>query len=632
MPNLDNIFNKFFPQSQTGSKGKFLIRMAWAIEIMVAVIGVCIGLIMIFGSKQVDGEQVQTAADLAKYNVTLNDFTIGLIFLIVAVVELTKIPLATAVYYSVRVFWRVVFLIALILVNVSTFETIVTGFERINRERTKIVDKLIVDYNSVKTQIQNINDNVEVNNVNDEIKTLIERRTKINEDIGKITLNSQKQIQSVKESSANQDTIEQLKSEIKDLDRKIETLLDANTQLSSQKDSKVFGSNKKSIDATIEQNNKRIENYEVERNRKSTELQSLIQASNKDNEGQINIINQDKNNQLKSLLEEKDQLDKEIKVLEEEKFKYQENDKNKAQNLIDLKDKKNELIEKIDNLAPDNQVFRVATWLKGWFEVDYNKEIEKINMKIFELEQQKIDTITERGWFDKIFSIFNKNSNLDNKAIDRQISSLQIQLKDFEYKAEMAINTVNESVYADLPRGAITAAFWLWFGVLSFIISVTGTMLAFASLVLLDPRLHVIRNKKTAYWKGVSIRLSKFFVLLNKFIWGRIKRFRDPNIKIVEKEVEVEKIVEKIVEKPVEVEKIVEKIVEKPVEVEKIVEKIVEKPVEVEKIVIKEVEVPKEIETLRKEMVYVPLPTDDEELLKKGPFKAPDYDKDKKKK
>ena len=68
-----------------------------------------------------------------------------------------------------------------------------------------------MNYNSVKTQIQNINDNVEVNNVNDEIKTLIERRTKINEDIGKITLNSQKQIQSVKESCANQDTIRAIK-------------------------------------------------------------------------------------------------------------------------------------------------------------------------------------------------------------------------------------------------------------------------------------------------------------------------------------------------------------------------------------------------------------------------------------
>jgi len=40
-----------------------------------------------------------------------------------------------------------------------------------------------------------------------------------------------------------------------------------------------------------------------------------------------------------------------------------------------------------------------------------------------------------------------------------------------------------------------------------------------------------------------------------------------------------------IVEKPVEVEKIVDRIVEKPVEVEKIVDRIVEKPVEVEKIV-----------------------------------------------
>ena len=102
MPNLDNIFNKFFPQSQTGSKGKFLIRMAWGIEILVAIIGACIGLIMIFGSKQIDGRQAETISDFAAYNVSLNDFTIGLIFLIVAVVELTKIPLATAVYYSVR--------------------------------------------------------------------------------------------------------------------------------------------------------------------------------------------------------------------------------------------------------------------------------------------------------------------------------------------------------------------------------------------------------------------------------------------------------------------------------------------------------------------------------------------------
>ena len=34
-------------------------------------------------------------------------------------------------------------------------------------------------------------------------------------------------------------------------------------------------------------------------------------------------------------------------------------------------------------------------------------------------------------------------------------------------------------------------------------------------------------------------------------------------------------------------------------------------------------------EVIRKEIVYVPLPTDDNELLKKGPFTAPEYDKKK---
>lgn len=595
MPNLDNIFNKFFPQSQTTAKGKFLLRMAWGIEILVALIGLCIGIIIIRGA-----QGVTEAGDLISRGISLDDLTFGMIFIIVAVVELTKIPLANAVYYSVRLFWRIVFLIALILVNVSTFETIITGFERINRERSKVVDKLIVEYHSTKTQIQNINENVEVNDVNDEISKLIERRSDVNKQISLINLESSKQIQNIKDTSSAQGNIDQLKDEIKELNKKIENLVNANITLSGQKDSKVWGSNKKSIAESINQNNLRIERHENEKKAKETELRNLIISSNKDNEGQINIVKEENKTQLISLNEEKSRIENEIKILEEEKLKYQLDDKDKAEKIIKLKERKNELITLIDEQAPDNQVFRVATWLKGWFEVDYDKEIEKLNLQVFILEKKKVESITEKSFFDKIFSFFS-NKDLDNDAIDSQISRLKKQIKDFENKAEIAATTVQESVYADLPRAALTAAFWLWFGVLGFIISVTGTMLAFASLVLLDPRLHVIRNKKTAYWRGVSLRISRFFVLLNKYIWGLIKRFRDPKVEI------------------------------KEIEVEKVVEKIVEKPVEVEKVVVKEVEVPKEIETLRKEIVYVPLPTDDEELLKKGPFNAIDYDKNKKK-
>lgn len=603
MPNLDNIFNKFFPQSQTGSKGKFLLRMAWAVEILVAFIGLCIGIIVIRGA-----QGVTEASDLFTKGISLNDLTFGMIFIIVAVVELTKIPLATAVYYSVRVFWRVVFLIALLLVNVSTFETIVTGFERINRELVKEIDQKIIKYNFIKKEIQEIRANTDINSLNEEIEKLRAERRKINADISKIKIDSNQEKQSVKSTSGNQELIDQLNKEIDSLEAKITKLRDRITEINSILPNLNFWQ-KNDLKKEIQVNNDTIARYETDREKKNDRLKILIKEGQGNTEGEISNIDENTKETLKPYLEDLAIISSKINDLEERQKSFNTDKANKDEKLIDLKNKKSALISNsegtgIDDMAPEVQVYRVATWLKGWFKVDYNKEIEKINLQIFELEQQKVDSITEQGWFDKVFSIFNKNSNLDNEALDKQISRLENQIKDFEYKLTLESQNIEESIYADLPQGAITAAFWLWFGVLSFIISVTGTMLAFASLVLLDPRLHVIRNKKTAYWKGVSIRLSKFFVLLNRFIWGRIKRFRDPNVKIVEKEVEVEKIVEKIIEKPVEV----------------------------EKIVIKEVEVPKEIETLRKEMVYVPLPTDDEELLKKGPFRAPDYDKDKKKK
>ena len=601
MPNLDNIFNKFFPQHQTGDKGKFLIRLAWSIEILVAIIGLFIGIIIIRGA-----QGVTDASDLLTKGISLNDLTIGMIFIIVAVVELTKIPLATAVYYSVRLSWKILFLIALLLVNVSTFETIVTGFERINRERTRVVDKMIVEYHGIKTKIEQLRDNVEVKTFDVDIDKLRNQRTKINSQISEITVNGQKRIQDIIDSGSNKAAIDQLQKQIDTINSNITNLRNKNVQLSSQYNGKVFGSNKKSIDKQIADNEASIQTYESDKNYKVERLSILINDQGKSTIGQIEIIKAEIASSIKPLNEELKIIATNINNLEGNKQQITLDDNEKIEKIKELKARKIELISNeegtgIDDMAPDNQVYRVATWLKGWFIIDYNEEIKKINEQIFNLEKQKVKSITEKGWFDKFFSFFNENSKLDNDAIDQQILRLQIQIKDFENKAIKTFTNIEESVYADLPRGALIAAFWLWFGVLSFIISVIGTMLAFASLVLLDPRLHIVRNKRTAHWKGLSIRISRFFVLVNKYIWGKIKRFRDP--KIVEKEVVVEKEVEKIVEKPV---------------------------VE-EKIVIKEREVPIELETIRKEMVYVPLPTDDEELLKKGPFKAPDYDKDKKK-
>lgn len=599
MPNLDKVFNKFFPQSQTGSKGKFLLKMAWTVEILVAVIGICIAIIVVMqaqGTKNLD--------DLAGRAVNLSDLTFGGIFFIVAIVELTKIPLATAVYYSVRIYWKIIFLIGLLLVNVSTFETIVTGFERINRERTKIIDKKIVKYHSISTQIEQLNENTEVKAFDSDINKLREERSKINLAISEISLDGVKRKQAVLDQGSNQSSIDQLKEEIKSISETIKRLEEANSLLPSQvKKVGILGNNKKEIAAQIQANKETIIRNIAERKTKESQLKVMNVKQGQSADGQIKLIDTETKSKLKPLEDDLKNITAQINILEERKQGYALDDEAKDKKLRYLKDQKIELItnengDGIDDLAPDSQVYRVATWLKGYFLIDYNDEVNKINEQIFKLEKQKVKTITEIGWFDKFFSFFNKNSNLDNEAIDKQISNLEAKIIEFEKKAVKAETNISESVYADLPQGAITAAFWLWFGVLSFIISVTGTMLAFASLVLLDPRLHIIRNKRTANWRGLSIRISKFFVLINKYLWGKIKRFRDPNVKIVEKKVVVEKEVEKIVEKNIG-----------------------------EKIVYEKVEVPKEV--IRKELIYVPLPTDDEELIKKGPIKTTDYDKKK---
>jgi len=598
MPNLDKIFNKFYPQSQTGSKGKFLLNMAWTVEILVAIIGICIAIIVI-----INAQGIENVDELSGRSLRLNDITFGGIFFIVAIVELTKIPLATAVYYSVRIYWKVIFLIGLLLVNVSTFETIVTGFERINRERTKIVDKKIVKYHSINTQIEQLQDNANVKQFDGEINELRKQRTNINKQISEISVNGQKRIQDIIDSGSNKPAIDQLQKQIDTLDQNILNLTNKNVELAGQIDSKLFGSNKKSIATSIATNEAAINNYKTEKKQKETKVSKLINDQGRSSSGQIEIIKSEIKSAIEPLNDELKIIASNISGLEGNKTQYNIDDSEKIKKIKELENIRIELISNedgtgIDDLAPDSQVYRVATWLKNWFIIDYNDEINKINEQIFQLEKQKVKSITERGWFDKFFSFFNKNSRLDNEAIDRQISNLNGKIIEFENKARKAETNVSDSVYADIPSGALAAAFWLWFGVLSFIISVTGTMLAFASLVLLDPRLHIIRNKRTANWKGLGTRISKFFVLINKYIWGKIKRFRDPNIKIVEKEVE--------------------KIVEKKVEVEKFVG---------EKIVYEKVEVPKEV--IRKEIVYVPLPTDDNELLKKGPFTAPEYDKKK---
>ena len=151
MPNLDNIHYKFFPKSKTAPWGKKLIIMAWIIEILVASVSFSIAMLFFLSSGDSNLKIAQVASTL-----NVNSIIVGLSFLVVTIIELTKIPLASVFYYAGRVTWRITFFIALLAVNFLTFETIMQGFELAYNQRSSIVDDIRKNVENKKEEIANI--------------------------------------------------------------------------------------------------------------------------------------------------------------------------------------------------------------------------------------------------------------------------------------------------------------------------------------------------------------------------------------------------------------------------------------------------------------------------------------------
>ena len=613
MPNLDNIHDKFFPKAKTVTTGKTLIKFAWAIEIFVATTALAIALLMLFA-------QGQSGAALSTVQNVFGDFKVdnlilSIAFLVVAIMELTKIPLATAYYYSVRIGYKIIFLLALIAVNFSTFETMVTAFELRYHSMSTVVDDIRNDIEKVLINLDTLGENADdseiKNNISkyrEDIAAMDAKKNEIlktfNESLNDIELRKLEAIkqaddkynQTVKsltdKSDRGKPQIEQNNKKIEDLNANILNLKKENEQKTKRVDQKI--KDIQSVQNTFFSNNDDLEKARIQNEindikREIQDNKNLISSNQKqiDQLFEINqeLVGQDSNTAQKQIDIAKNIRDAEVKDAEDN-----------AQNSINLitQSKDNDF----DSIEAEKNDFRENTLQPE------QDRLNKLQSDKENVDERRKDLLNEKAILE---------DNLNKAAKDNQI-----------YRMAEKINVVadwftgNERPKGQIiTQGELDRAFWIWFGGLSIVLSIIGTLVAFAGLHLQDERAHQMRNKSKGpnrFLRGLKATPMYF----NKFLKAARKRLLEP-VKVIEKvEIEVEKIVDKIVEKPVEVEKIVEKIIEKPVEVEKIIEKIVEKPIEHEKIVFQKVEVPREI--IRKEIVYVPLPTDDPELLKKGPF------------
>ena len=591
MPNLDNIHFKFFPKAKTAPYGKTLIKFAWVIEIIVATVGLTIAAFLYM--RALDGsEDVSTATTWTeKLTENIDGVIVSLAFVVVSVVELTKIPLATAFYYAAKTRWKITFIVALILINISTFETIIQGFELGFYKRSNEVAK-------VKQKLEDINStiNEKTTDTEGDKKSILKDESEIlnsinsiNKQITDVNIEKNNQIDALKNQSALANPqIETKQKQISESRKSLEAYKIAQDQKISNKNKEISDLELMEIVGQGWGKRKDAENKRKERDAKVKILRNDLRGLEQKTETSI----KSKEQFIRTLESEKDKLDgglnreitdkisniEDIAELRKEKIQIDLNNKreqlsvvqsrindfdNKTINyqneVIDLREQCRIVADDLEKVALDNQTYRFAIKIKSF-----------------------------RGWFTSLSpsSILPWNWGKEKEVIKVTTNDVKVEEKK-----------CSSSSAALLSDDDLNFAFWLWFGTLAFVISVIGTLIALAGLHLQDERMHEIRNRP------MKERFARFFrniawipVYINKYIWAGVKRLTKP--KIIEKEVIVEKEVEKIIEKHIG-----------------------------EKIIYEKVEVPKEV--VRKEMVYVPLPTDDEELLKRGPFTAVDKDKKK---
>ena len=521
MVNLNNIFNKFYPKSQTSPMGKKLIYLAWAIEITVALVGFTIAASFIILGNQ---EVANATGETSKFNFEF--IIIGLAFFVVGIMELTKIPLATALYYAAKSFWKVVFFLALVAVNFSTFETIIQGFELAFNQRSKVVkiERKVLD--TFKNELMVLeeemsfegNIDVEINEIQKQITQLENRITLINTDANNEIAELQKQ------SAGANPRIDLLSKQILSFEKRLQSLEESKrlAVLSLQGIKEGFFNKQKqkrdSINAQIAGYDRDINDQKNLLAKNRSELDKLAGGAGASMEPKINAIKD--NSRLKII-----NIQKQINQITSDQLSTKQSSKTKLtlkqdefnEKKIIIEEKINTQKEKVNDIASENQIYRLAVMIK----------------------------VGPGQWF-------------MDKKIDGEISE------------------------ADLTQEDIDTAFWLWFGFLAFIISIIGSLVAFAGLHLMDERMHEIRNKPAGK-NTIRYRFSKLLVLIIQFLNTSIKTKLKPIT--------------------------VEKIVEKEVKVE------VEKPVYEEKIVYQKIEIPKEV--VKREIVHVPLWTQDPDLLSK---------------
>lgn len=552
--------------------GVKLFIAAWLVEILAAFVGLVIAGMTAYGIHAEILELEKEVKGAGYVNIILG----ALPFIMVAVVELTKIPLATAFYNSFKLRWRLVFGFSLLFLMFITFETALNGFERNFANLTQVIEVMRRDL--VQTDEEIAEHEAEI----DTLRTLDEQK------IRELTSKRNDELQNARA------------IELSEIDRVIkDKVAISNTGLTA--------SLKGSLNALEERIASLREDYQAAQARISKDYENNLKQVQGSSRSEQNTVEQ----QIANLDESLKELSREeAKAVDDALFfnvgSVRDNYNKRRADLVSQRTK---LLDQLNNVSADPRMRRLAqdrdeALSKAKAAYDRNvgaldRERRKLNAQITDnagssqrtlnteikiLNDQKKEIQTKYDGLkdkeeallaeklDDLANKYSKAEELENLKNDLSLKRLELRKTINEKVADNQVYRITQlwtgkDNAADVSKQEVRYTAIAWFGSLAAIVAATGTILAFAALVMMDPH-----QRNATPKKSVRNVLRRLFVDMRKYL-------RTP--RIVTEYVEKEKVVE------------------------------LTKEVPVEKVVIQEV--PREI--VRKELVHVPLYTNDDSLL-----------------
>ena len=130
-------YQSIYSQEHVKYYANFLVSLAWAVEILAVVIGLTISVVM--GLATYNSFEQSGGAGFVEGTAAI--LVTALPFILIAIVELCKIPLVFAFMAVKSMFWRILFLAFVLFLCLITFETMFNGFERNFANLNRAIDE-----------------------------------------------------------------------------------------------------------------------------------------------------------------------------------------------------------------------------------------------------------------------------------------------------------------------------------------------------------------------------------------------------------------------------------------------------------------------------------------------------------